>query len=70
MSETESVRISKDLKASVAEMAEKIRPRATTQSVIEHAIEVYLQTDGKEIMLAAEERVEYKTKNKKKERKG
>lgn len=65
MSETESVRISSDLKAKVAEMSKAIRPKTTTQAVIEHAIELYLEKEGHQMMVAAEElskKDQYKTK--------
>jgi predicted transcriptional regulator len=42
MSETESVRISKELKKKLKELAQSMRPRTAVQYLIEDAIEQYL----------------------------
>lgn len=42
MGETESVRISKELKQQLKQMAESMRPRTAIQYLIEDAIEQYL----------------------------
>jgi predicted DNA-binding protein len=42
MSETESVRISKELKQELKKLAESMRPRTAIQYLIEDAIEQYL----------------------------
>jgi len=42
MSDTESVRISKELKQQLKQMAETMRPRTAIQYLIEDAIEQYL----------------------------
>jgi len=42
MSETESVRISKELKLKLKELAQSMRPRTAVQYLIEDAIEQYL----------------------------
>ena len=43
MSATESVRISKDLKQQLKELAKTMRPRTAVQYLIEDAIEQYLE---------------------------
>lgn len=42
MNETESVRISKELKQQLKQMAQSMRPRTAVQYLIEDAIEQYL----------------------------
>lgn len=42
MSETESVRISKELKHELKKLAESMRPRTAIQYLIEDAVEQYL----------------------------
>ena len=48
MNETESVRISKELKKELKKMAQSMRPRTTIQYLIEDAIERYLDQIAKE----------------------
>lgn len=48
MGDTESVRISKELKKQLKEMAETMRPRTAIQYLIEDAIEQYLDRAAEE----------------------
>lgn len=48
MSETESVRISKQLKRELKTLAQSMRPRTAIQYLIEDAIEQYLERAAKE----------------------
>ena len=48
MGNTESVRISKELKKQLKEMAETMRPRTAIQYLIEDAIEQYLDRAAEE----------------------
>ena len=48
MSETESVRISKELKQELKKLAETLRPRTAIQYLIEDAIEQYLDRAAEE----------------------
>jgi predicted DNA-binding protein len=48
MSETESVRISKELKQQLKQMAQSMRPRTAVQYLIEDAIEQYLDRVAEE----------------------
>lgn len=48
MSDTESVRISKELKQQLKQMAETMRPRTAIQYLIEDAIEQYLDRAAEE----------------------
>jgi len=43
MNQTESVRISKELKQELKKIAEEMRPRSAIQYLIEDAVEQYLQ---------------------------
>jgi hypothetical protein len=48
MSDTESVRISKELKQQLKQMAQSMRPRTAVQYLIEDAIEQYLNRAAEE----------------------
>jgi hypothetical protein len=48
MADTESVRISKELKQQLKQMAESMRPRTAIQYLIEDAIEQYLDRAAEE----------------------
>jgi len=48
MSDTESVRISKELKNQLKQMAQSMRPRTAVQYLIEDAIEQYLDRIAEE----------------------
>ena len=48
MSDTESVRISKELKQQLKQMAQSMRPRTAVQYLIEDAIEQYLDRVAEE----------------------
>jgi hypothetical protein len=48
MADTESVRISKELKQQLKQMAETMRPRTAIQYLIEDAIEQYLERVAEE----------------------
>ncbi|MFA6172554.1 MAG: hypothetical protein WC334_05180 [Kiritimatiellales bacterium] len=48
MSDTESVRISKELKQQLKQLAENMRPRTAIQYLIEDAIEQYLDRAAEE----------------------
>ena len=48
MSETESVRISKELKQELKKLAQSMRPRTAVQYLIEDAVEQYLSRVAEE----------------------
>lgn len=64
MSDTESVRISKELKQQLKQMAETLRPRTAIQYLIEDAIEQYLDRAAEENGIPYQVKPAAKTKKK------
>lgn len=64
MGDTESVRISKELKQQLKQMAESMRPRTAIQYLIEDAIEQYLDRAAEDGAPAYQVKQGSKTKKK------